>query len=148
MVSPDVVRKRLRLLEGYLQRLYRIRDSTDLSTFLSDTDRQDIAERNLHLAIEAVLDIGAHVIASSGWTPADEYADVFSILANKGIITAELRARVQGMAGFRNLLVHGYAQVDHAQVFDVLQNRLGDLEDLARVYAGLVESDVDDRTLD
>lgn len=58
MVSPDVVRKRLRLLEGYLKKLRGIRSKTDLKTFLSDSDTQDIVDRNLHLAIEAVFDIG------------------------------------------------------------------------------------------
>ena len=138
MVSPEVIRKRLRLLEGYLKKLRRIQASTDRETFLADSDRQDIAERNLQLAIEAVLDIGQHIIASSGWKPAEEYADVFAILGAHGILGKELLGRVQGMAGFRNLLVHEYAEVDHAQVFDVLQDHLQDLEALARVYLGVV----------
>jgi uncharacterized protein YutE (UPF0331/DUF86 family) len=62
LVNPDVVQKRLRLLEGYLRKLHRIRDTANRDTFLKDTDLQDIVERNLHLAIEAVLDIGAHII--------------------------------------------------------------------------------------
>jgi uncharacterized protein YutE (UPF0331/DUF86 family) len=31
------------------------------------------------------------------------------------------------MAGFRNILVHGYEVVDLAIVEDILENRLGDL---------------------
>jgi uncharacterized protein YutE (UPF0331/DUF86 family) len=31
------------------------------------------------------------------------------------------------MAGFRNVLVHGYAEVDPRIVRDVVENRLGDL---------------------
>ena len=144
MVSPNVVRKRLRLLEGYLKKLGRIRATTDLGAFLSDTDRQDIVERNLQLAIEAVLDIGQHIIASSGWNAAEEYADVFVILEEHGVISKELLDRIQGMAGFRNVLVHEYAELDHAQVFDILQNQLGDLEELAQVYQRLVEADSSD----
>jgi uncharacterized protein YutE (UPF0331/DUF86 family) len=147
MVSPEVVRRRLRLLEGYLNKLRRQLADTDLVAFLADSDRQDIVERNLQLAIESVLDVGMHVIASAGWPPAEQFSDVFAILARQGIIGVELEARLQGMAGFRNLLVHGYAQLDHAQVFEILESRLDDLQDLARVYAGLVETDRDDRSV-
>ncbi len=142
MVSPEVIRKRIRLLEGYLKKLHRIQNSVDRGTFLADSDRQDIVDRNLQLAIESVLDIGQHIIASSGWEPAEEYADVFEILERHSVISKQLLSRVQGMAGFRNLLVHEYAEIDHGQVFDVLTNNLEDLEELARVY----EKYVDDNT--
>jgi uncharacterized protein YutE (UPF0331/DUF86 family) len=35
---------------------------------------------------------------------------------------------MRAMAGFRNVLVHGYDIVDVAVVRDLLENRLGDLE--------------------
>lgn len=140
MASPDVIRKRIRLLEGYLKKLHRIQNSVDRDAFLKDTDRQDIVDRNLHLAIESALDIGQHIIASSGWEPAEEYADVFEILERHGVISNELLSRVQGMAGFRNLLVHEYAEIDHGQVFDVLKNNLDDLTELARVYEKYVDA--------
>jgi uncharacterized protein YutE (UPF0331/DUF86 family) len=34
---------------------------------------------------------------------------------------------LQAMAGLRNILVHGYQQVDNAIVRDVVENRLQDL---------------------
>ncbi len=139
--SPDVIRKRIRLLEGYLKKLRRIRGSVDRDAFLKDGDRQDIVDRNLQLAIESVLDIGQHIIASSGWEPAEEYADVFEILERHGVMSKELLSRVQGMAGFRNLLVHEYVEIDHGQVFDVLDSDLVDLEELARVYERFVDAD-------
>ena len=141
MVSPDVVQKRIRLLEGYLKKLRAIRQRTNLDAFLADSDTQDIVDRNLHLAIESVLDIGQHIIASSSWKPAEEYAGIFTILEQHGVIPNELLARVQGMAGFRNLLVHEYAEIDHFQVFEVLQNHLDDLEALARLFQQFLDAD-------
>lgn len=139
MVSPEVIRRRLRLLEGYLKKLKRLRDQTKMDVFLSDDDLQDIVERNLQLAIEAILDIGQHIIASSGWEPVEEYADVFTLLHQHGVLSDALFSRVRGMAGFRNLLVHEYATVDHAQVFEILRDHLEDLEELARVYQKLAD---------
>lgn len=134
MVSPDVVYKRLRLLEGYLKKLDKVRNSASIDVFLADGDLQDIVERNLHLAIESVLDIGQHIIASSGWKAAEEYSDVFTILQRNGVISQPLLSHLTGMAGFRNILVHEYAEIDHRQVFDILQRHLLDLNDLARAY--------------
>ncbi|MBI5302873.1 MAG: DUF86 domain-containing protein [Chloroflexi bacterium] len=138
MVSPEVVRKRLRLLEGYLRKLQRIRTNTSPEDFLSDTDKQDIAERNLHLAIESLFDIGQHIIASSGWEPAEEYASIFATLRQHGVIADALFARTSGMAGFRNLLVHEYAGIDHSQVYAILQDHMGDLQELAHAFQDYV----------
>jgi len=134
LVAPDVVQKRLRLLEGYLKKLDKIRKTTSLDVFLADSDVQDIVERNLQLAIESVLDIGQHIISSSGWKPAEEYAGVFKILTDRGVIDQALFTRLAGMAGFRNLLVHEYADIDHHQVFDILENHFQDLVALSQSY--------------
>jgi len=134
LVAPDVVQKRLRLLEGYLKKLDKMRETTPRDAFLADSDVQDIVERNLHLAIESVLDVGQHIISSSGWKPAEEYAGVFKILADRGVIDNSLLARLAGMAGFRNLLVHEYAEIDHLQVFDILKNHFEDLVALSQSY--------------
>ena len=140
LVSPDLVSQRLRLLNGYLNKLHAIRNRTTLEQFLADSDTQDIVERNLHLAIEAVLDVGQHIIASSRWQPAEEYRNVFPILHQHNVISSNLLSRVVGMAGFRNLLVHEYATIDHSQVFHVLKNNLDDLAELARAYQKYIDA--------
>lgn len=140
MVSPEVVRRRLRLLEKYVQRLGQLRAQTKIDAFISDEDVQAIAERYLQLAIESLLDIGQHIIASAGWEPAEDYAGVFETLREHGVLSDELYLRVRGMAGFRNLLVHGYADLDQRQVFQILRDHLDDLQDVAQVFQKYVES--------
>jgi uncharacterized protein YutE (UPF0331/DUF86 family) len=134
MVSPQVVRKRLTVLEGYLRKLRRIRDSTTLEKFLADGDLQDIVERNLEMAIEVVIDLGNHIIASFAWKPPDRYQDVFVALEEHGLISKELGYRISGMAGFRNILAHEYVDINHTRVYEILQNNLDDLVELAKVY--------------
>jgi len=43
------------------------------------------------------------------------------------MIESPLASRLSGMAGFRNVLVHGYDTVDLAIVEDVVRHRLDDL---------------------
>ncbi len=42
------------------------------------------------------------------------------------------------MIGFRNILVHEYLEVDRAVVHDVVCNRLQDLAELRKVFAGFL----------
>lgn len=64
----------------------------------------------------------------------EEYANVFVTLQKNNVISKSLFGRLAGMAGFRNLLVHEYAEIDHRQVYDILENHLEDLIDLAHAY--------------
>jgi uncharacterized protein YutE (UPF0331/DUF86 family) len=42
---------------------------------------------------------------------------------------------MQAWAGFRNVLVHGYVDIDHGISYDAIQRDLGDLRAFAAVAA-------------
>ena len=44
----------------------------------------------------------------------------------------DLSQRLQGWAGFRNVLVHDYLTLDHRLAYRAIQHDLGDLEALRR----------------
>ena len=134
MVRPEVIRKRLNKIDEYLVVLQRLQ-RYGRDEFLSDPERYGSAERFLHLAIEALLDMGNHVIADEGLGVVDWYSDVPKIFLEKGLISSELSQKWMRMIGFRNTLVHGYMDVDRNIVYEVLQNGLGDIEELKRVFA-------------
>jgi uncharacterized protein YutE (UPF0331/DUF86 family) len=52
---------------------------------------------------------------------------VFRLLARAGVLAPDLAARLERMAGFRNVVVHMYQDVDVGIVRDVVLNHLGDL---------------------
>ena len=83
-------------------------------------------ERGLQIAAQAVFDIGNHVLAGGFADRPADYASITAMLARKGVISDELEARLRGLAGFRNLLVHDYARVDSAKVLEMLETRLQD----------------------
>lgn len=80
------------------------------------------------VAIEATIDAGQHVISSEGLPVPDSFAEVFDVLADAGHLSRELSEQLRGMAGFRNLLVHGYARIDDARVRTILRTRLDDFD--------------------
>jgi uncharacterized protein YutE (UPF0331/DUF86 family) len=54
-------------------------------------------------------------------------------------IETTLLKELEGMAAFRNILVHDYFRLDSDQVYGILRDRIKTLEKLAKVYAALLE---------
>jgi uncharacterized protein YutE (UPF0331/DUF86 family) len=89
-------------------------------TFHDDEDRQWVVERGLQLGCEAILDAGNHVLSAAFGRPSETYEAILAGLAAERVISAELRAELEGLAGFRNVLVHGYLDLDPVLVCDAL----------------------------
>jgi uncharacterized protein YutE (UPF0331/DUF86 family) len=56
----------------------------------------------------------------------DSYGEVFSAMAERGIIDAALGGRLRAAAGLRNLVAHQYGVLDFTRVHSVARNELGD----------------------
>lgn len=67
--------------------------------------------------------------------------ELFDLLQRDGWLDDPLASTLRNMAGFRNVLVHGYDDVDLAVVRDVLGNHLGDLEAFVGAIRGRLRSD-------
>lgn len=88
-------------------------------------------ERSLQVCIQICLDTGAHLIAEYGFRRPRDNRDVFTVLLQEKIISSDLHDRLGNMAGFRNIIVHDYTEVDDAIVYNVLQEHLVDFEQFA-----------------
>lgn len=137
MVKKDVVAARLDRLQEYLLTLHAVQ-GFDLQKFKNDPFVHGTAERYLHLSIECLLDIGNHIIADRGYRKPDTYSEILEILAEEGVVPAELAQKMAGMAAFRNVLVHDYLRLDLEKVFQVIKEHLVHFEQLAGVYAELL----------
>lgn len=120
---------------GNIQRcLRRIREATDLKPdSLDDIDKQDIFVLNLQRAVEAAIDIAAHIVASEGLGLASTIKDNFKFLSEAGIIDEYLFKKMQAMVGFRNIAVHDYQAIDAAILKSILTNNLKDIEEFYAV---------------
>jgi uncharacterized protein YutE (UPF0331/DUF86 family) len=98
------------------------------------------AKYRLVVAIEAMIDVAEHVIASEGLRPATSFADSFRSLAEGGWIDTELAGLLADAARFRNVLVHQYTDVDDDRVVEILRTRLDDLDRFVTTMAGRLEA--------
>ncbi len=106
--------------------------SVNFEEYVANKILRGYVERTLQVCVQICLDIGAHLIAERGSRHPEDNKDVFVVLAEEGIVSADLLPRLMQMAGFRNLIVHDYARVDNALVYGILNRRLVDLESYAR----------------
>ncbi len=137
MVRAEVIRRRLEKLDEYLGFLEQMR-AYDEREFLADPEHYGSAERFLQLAIEALLDMGSHIIADEGLGSVNQSRDVPRLFREHGYIDEALEERWIRMIGFRNILVHAYLDVDRRQVYRILHEGLSDLRALQRVFAGFL----------
>jgi uncharacterized protein YutE (UPF0331/DUF86 family) len=137
MVKKNVVAARLKRLQQYLKTLHEVK-TFDIQRFKSDPFIHGTAERNLHLAIECLLDIGNHIIADRGYRKPDTYAEIIEVLAQEGVVSQKLCQHMAGMAAFRNVLVHDYVTLDLEVVYQFIQGQLQYLEELGGVFAELL----------
>ena len=126
MVDADGLRLRIEALLEHLVRADRFKE-VGRARFIDEPDLHHLAERHLQLAVEAALDIAHHIIANRGYAAPSTYREAFAILSKEGMIAPALCGRLQAWAGLRDMLVHGYLEIDHERTWDAIE---GDLEDL------------------
>ncbi|MBI5244233.1 MAG: DUF86 domain-containing protein [Elusimicrobia bacterium] len=98
-----------------------------LEFFIKDADSQAVAERNIQVAVEALVDIGNHLICEKALDRPESNAEVFLILGAGGLLPQDLAGKLARWARFRNILVHGYAEIDLGLEYRAVMEDLGDL---------------------
>ena len=124
MTDPALVAKKLALIESCVRELRTLARP--------DAMRQDLRERRfvehtLQIAIQAVLDVASHIVSDERLGEPETNRGLFDLLAQTGRLSTELASTMRDMVGFRNVVVHGYQDVDLRVVEDVMRNHLDDL---------------------
>jgi uncharacterized protein YutE (UPF0331/DUF86 family) len=131
-----MIRERLSLIQDAAS-ILRDLGSLPLAQFVADIRNPATAESYLRRALEAVFDIGRHLLAASGQVSlASEYKSIARGLGQQGIVAADLASRLDLMAGYRNRLVHLYAQVTPQELHAIINEDPGDLRDFVRSIEG------------
>ena len=134
MVDPDVIRTRIEHAEEALRRLAVIR-ARGREAFLAEWENRDIAERNLQTLIQAVIDVGNHIVTDAGLGAPVRYADILEKLARAGVIADDLASRLVPALGMRNVLVHEYVKLETRKVWDAIEDTSAIEEIIAVVTA-------------
>lgn len=100
-------------------------------TLRADSDLRWAVERGLQLCAQNALDIASHIGSAAGFDPAT-YSSSIECLVRAGVLPPAFGEGFQSVAGFRNVLVHGYLDVDLDILATVLARHLDDFDEFAR----------------
>lgn len=101
-------------------------DSFD--AFRSDPRNVAAAESYLRRALEALLDLGRHLLAKGFAKPVSEYRDIAPALVAVGVLGDDHASRLRQMAGYRNRMVHFYHEIAERELYEIVTRDLGDVD--------------------
>jgi len=128
LLNKELVYTRIDLIKRSLTRLEKMA-VLPRETFLADPDNFAIAEHHLRRALESLFDIGRHIMAKQGLGHPADYRSIILTLGREKILPSKFAEKIKGMAGYRNRLVHGYAEVTPEEMYHIIQTRLADFEE-------------------
>jgi uncharacterized protein YutE (UPF0331/DUF86 family) len=101
-----------------------------MEPFLSDSRTVAAAESYVRRGLEALLDLGRHILAKGYSRPVVEYKEIPLQLREIGVLGERDAGLLRDMAGYRNRLVHFYSEVTPQELFHIRSSRLTDIEDV------------------
>lgn len=121
MRGREKILLKLRAMKRYVDFLKSYKE-TSVEELRSDYLLRSAIERNFQLALESVLDIGEMIISLENFRRPEDYRGVIEILGEGGVLSREFAEEFAPAAGFRNILVHRYTEVDLEELHRRLQN--------------------------
>ncbi|HHY38414.1 MAG TPA: DUF86 domain-containing protein [Clostridia bacterium] len=133
MIDRTKLRDKMAFIENNL-RLLREISKLPAEKFTTLTTDFHAAVRLLQISIEAMIDIGNHIVAQERLGVPKTYGEVFRLMADANVIPRSFLETTEKMVKFRNRVVHLYSDVDPMEVHNILCNNLDDFN----VFIGFI----------
>lgn len=132
MTTLSVIENKISSVRKYLRILKDFKKYSRKEVENNTTIRGAI-ERYLYLAAQASIDLAEAVISFKNFRKPATMSENFHILMEEKIIPVELNEKMIKLVGFRNIMAHEYERINYDIVYDVLQNRLKDIEEFLEI---------------
>jgi uncharacterized protein YutE (UPF0331/DUF86 family) len=132
-VSRRVIGDRLALVIEILGDI-RSLPLADPLQFMQERRNIAAAESYLRRSLEALLDIGRHILAKGFGVGVTEYKEIATRLNQHGVLSAEDANLLHTMAGYRNRMVHFYQEITPEELYNICANQLADIEQIQEAY--------------
>src|SRR3990172_10841983 len=106
--------------------------------FLSDKKNPPYVESYLRKSLEAVFDIGRHILAKSYGFKEIEYKTIARELGNRKVISEELSEVLIKMAGYRNRMVQWFREVTSEELHQIILNNMEDFDRFNREVSSFI----------
>ncbi len=126
MIDKEMISAKFDIIERDMEFLNEFKEM-DEDDFLNNYKNIQSAKYSLLEIIEACIDISTHIVAAKMFGRIEEYREIFHMLGQRRVLDKDLALRLEDMAGFRNLLVHRYGNIDNLRVLEIIKNDLDDV---------------------
>ena len=141
-ISSRVVAERIHWIQSMLAQIRSLPlDRQD--QFFADHRNHLACESCLRRALEALLDLGRHILAKGFGIPVEEYKAIGPALEKEGVVSKEDAALFKVLAGYRNRMVHFYHEISEQEIYEICAEQLGDVERLVDVMRVWLKKNMD-----
>ena len=119
-----VIQRKLALLDQQVVRLEEHLRGVTRERFVADWALRSVSERAVQVCVEIVIDVSERIVALAGAGPTATAREAIERLVHLNILRSSEPYRA--MVGLRNVIVHGYEEVDPNLLFETVTGRLGD----------------------
>lgn len=130
MYNEALIAERLAVIQSSVERLKALR---------MQFPRDQFTKNRLRRALEALFDLGRHLVVKSGFGLPQDYRFLIEKLREGQILPMDSAQKIMGMAGYRNRLIHEYNKVTPEELYDILEKRLEDFILFCRYVVGYLE---------
>lgn len=143
-LSRVKIESKLAIIRQALAELPKTTAGCTEEEFAADITRFAVAEHFMRRALEAVFDIGGHVVSRFVYSPGKRpktLKEIAKALGDKGVIEKEFaEGALSNMAGYRNRMVHFYDEITPQELYRIVTKCLGDFECFAGAMVRLVQN--------
>ena len=139
MVDSAILAEKIASVRDAVARIREVLPAEPVA-FRADRTAREVVILNLFIALQDCLSLAAHWLSDAGIDVPQSYAQAFLRLGDRGVVAADLAARLAAASGLRNLVAHRYGVLDWDRIHEIASTRLDDLlafcEALARRASG------------
>ncbi len=147
-VSNRIVSERTSWINTMIQEIGHL-PLEDFEIFSADKRNIWAAESCLRRALEALLDLGRHIIAKAFGRGVSEYKEIAQGLKETGVLDSDKSNQLRILAGNRNRMVHFYQEISDKELFEICSSQLIDITNVLEAIRAWLKShpDIIDETL-
>jgi len=137
-INKEVIISRMIEIEKDYNKLSQFKDFS-IDEFKKE-ENFAIAEHYLRRALEAVFDIGNHMLSRVSGLRVTTYKDIAINLGKINIVQKEFAdQKLLKMAGYRNRLIHFYSEITVEEIYKIIQFELNDFMEFLKYIKKVIE---------
>jgi uncharacterized protein YutE (UPF0331/DUF86 family) len=138
-VSRRITADRLAWIERMLNEIQNL-PLGSIDDFLGDSRNVFSAESCLRTSLEALLDLGRHILAKCFGIGVTEYKEIAVELERHGVLDPDKAFLLKTMAGYRNRMDHFYHEITSKELYEICTGELDDIREVKEALRSWIQA--------